>query len=151
MGAFDPTQFLDVKTTEANSTNVQPCPEGEYIGMIAEDVTFKEIQSNKTGLTYIVAQIPFSIDDPTVTAVTDRSPTKVRYDLFVDFTETGALDVSKGKNVGLGRLREACGLNKPGVPFSFRDFTGKMCKIKVKHRTDGEKVFDEVAAVAPAQ
>lgn len=149
MGAFDPNTFLDTTVTDANSTSVEPCPEGEFAAVIAEDPKFKQITSSKTGETYTILSVMFSIDDPTACEKTQRQPTKVRWESIMDLTEQGQLDMGKGKNVGLGRLREAAGLNRPGTPFSFRQLTGKMLKVQVRHRIDGDKIYDEVKAVAP--
>ena len=58
--------------------------------------------------------------------------------------------MGKGKNVGLGRLREAADLNVPGAPFSFAMFEGRPVKVSVKHRVVDDRIFDEVKAVAEA-
>ena len=56
--------------------------------------------------------------------------------------------MGKGQNVGLGRLREAVGLNSPGQPFAFSMLTGRVAKVVVKHRIHEDKIFAEVKAVA---
>lgn len=148
MGAFDPSKFMQFETDAPNSTSVVPCPVGEWLGVIHKDIEFREIVSQKTGLTYTAIRVEFAISDPAVVAITQRDPTLVRYDTFLDLTENGNLDMGQGKNVGLGRLREAAGLNQPGTKFSFQALTGKMMKVRVKHRVDGESVYDEVGGVA---
>jgi hypothetical protein len=58
--------------------------------------------------------------------------------------------MGKGKNVSLGRLREATGLNEKGRPFGFRMLVGQMARVRVKHRPDNknpEIVYAEVDAV----
>ena len=59
--------------------------------------------------------------------------------------------MGKGKNVALGRLREALGQNTPGKPWSFGMLVGQVAKVAVKHRiTDAGDTFAEVKRVLPA-
>jgi len=149
MGQFDPNQFLDATVTEANSTQLSPCPVGEYHAVIADEPKFRQFSGTKDPTkTYTSLDLQWAIDDPSVCEVTGRTPTKVRQSLMLDFTESGSLDMGRGRNVGLGRLREAVGLNKPGQPFSFRQLQGQHAKVVVSHRVDGENIYDEVRAVA---
>lgn len=149
--SFDPNTFMNQVTEEANETRIIPCPEGEYVGILGEP-TVKEITSQKTGETYVQLSIPVTIDDPTAKAATGRDPLTVRWQSFIDRTASGGLDFGVGKNIKLGRLREACGLNKPGEPFSMGKFQGKMIKVSVKHRNDpndSETIYDEISKTAP--
>jgi hypothetical protein len=75
---------------------------------------------------------------------------KVPQDVMLDLTDSGQLDMAKGRNVRLGRLREALDLNAPGRPFSFAMIQGRMAKVKVGHRVDGEDIYAEVRANARA-
>ena len=68
---------------------------------------------------------------------------------MLDLTPSGSLDTSKGKNIGLGRLREAVGQNKPGQAFSFQNLPGLMAKITIKHRLVDDDTFAEVKGTAP--
>jgi len=56
----------------------------------------------------------------------------------------------KGKNIGLGRIREALGMNKPGEPFAFSMIAGRMAKVIVSHRPVGEDLFPEIKKIASA-
>jgi len=56
--------------------------------------------------------------------------------------------MSEGKNVGLGRLREAIGKNEGA--FSFRDLVGQIAQLRVKHRMNGEDTYAEVRGVKAA-
>ena len=66
----------------------------------------------------------------------------------VILSDSGGLDMGKGRNVGLGRLREALNLNQPGQSFSFSMIPGRLAKVSVSHRIDGENIYAEVKAVA---
>ena len=66
---------------------------------------------------------------------------------MLDTNPQGGLDMSAGKNVGLGRLREAVGKNDPDVAFSFHQLPGAAGKVSVTHRLVGEDTFAEIKAV----
>ena len=70
-----------------------------------------------------------------------------------DLNEAGnGLDMGKGKNVALGRLREATDLNVPGQPFAMAMFPGRLAKIKVTQRpgTEPDQVYNDVRGVTKA-
>lgn len=149
--SFDPTQFLDMQITEANDTVARPVPVGEYTAII----TAYELRSwaakddpSKTGL---ALDLKWEIDSPELVAELGRKPT-VKQGIMLDMSpdQTG-LDMGKGRNVGLGRLREAVGKNRPGQPFSFSMLPGNAARIVVSHRVDknnSENVYSEVKSVA---
>jgi hypothetical protein len=144
---FNPDTFLQGQTTEANDTKKVPCPPGEF-NAIAEKVEARPWQS-KDGLKSGVAlDITWSIDDQAAKEVTGKDNVLVRQGLMLDLLDNGFLDMGKGKNIGLGRVREATGLNVPGQPFSPAMIQGRMAKVTVSHRVDGEDIFDEIKKVA---
>lgn len=51
--------------------------------------------------------------------------------VWLDVTPSGKLASGKSDNIALGRLYEACGINKPGVRPT--DLTGQVCMIQVGH------------------
>lgn len=76
----------------------------------------------------------------------------VRQTLWLDTTESGGLDFGKGKNVGLGRLREALGQNAPGKPWAPGMLVGGVAKVKVSHsidKRDNVTINADVKAVLP--
>ena len=145
---FNPEQFLDQQFTEANDTKLVPVPVGEYTA-IAGEVKCRQWQSkadpSKSGLTL---DITWEIDDPAVKELLGRDKVTVRQGIMLDLTESGSMDMGKGRNVGLGRLREALNLNQPGQPFSFSMIPGRLAKVSVTHRIDGENIYAEVKSVA---
>lgn len=149
--SFDPTLFLDATSTEANDTKLIPVPVGEFTA-VAEKVEVKTWASrndpSKAGIKLV---IDWSIDDASVKEVIQRDKATVRQDIMLDTNESGTgLDMGKGKNIGLGRVRQALGLNVPGQPFSPSMIQGRVAKVSVKHRVDGENIYAEVGAVAQA-
>ena len=151
MSIFDPSSFLDMSVDTANSTVSIPVPAGEFVAFVdkveARPWTSKADPS-KSG---IALDILWNIDDAGVKQMLDREKVTVKQGIMLDLTETGGLDMGKGKNVGLGRLREATGLNEQGRPFAFRMLEGKAAKVIVEHRSDPkntEVIYAEVKAVA---
>lgn len=149
---FDVQSLMDMQINEANSTSSVPVPENEYQAQI------KELRarpwSSKDGLSSGVSlDVSWEIIDAdgSVKEVTGRDKNIVRQSIGLDFKEgTNDLDFGRGRNVGLGRLREAVGLNEPGRSFSFPQLVGQIALVRVKHRSadDGtDTVYAEVKAV----
>lgn len=145
VSAFDPDSFGNTEYTEKNDTTYPIIPEGEYRATI-KDRKFRVIE--KTGS--VVMDVTWIIDDEAVRTHTGLKEPTVRQGLFLDLVEgTDRLDFSEGKNVKLGRLREAVGLNRPGEPFSFNMLIGRAALIKTKNRKDGEDTYTDVKDIAP--
>jgi len=143
---FDADSFLNSSVTGSNSTKVIPVPIGTYQGVI-EKVTPRQWQSKDGSQSGIALDIFWLIEDAGVKEYLGRDTVSCKQGIMLDIAN-GGLDMSPGKNVGLGRLREAVGQNDPSQPFSFHNLPGQMAKVDVKHRVDGEDTFAEVKAVA---
>lgn len=145
---FNPDQFLDMQVTETNDTKVVPVPVGEYTAMI-DEVKVRQWQSKKdpsqSGLTL---DVKWGIDNAAVAELLGRDKVTVKQGIMLDINDAGFLDMGKGRNIGLGRLREALNLNAPGEPFSFNMLVGRVAKVSVTHRIDGEDIYAEVKSVA---
>jgi len=146
---FDPQAFLQATFEESNSTESIPVPIGEFPGM-AEKVDITPWASRDGSKSGLKLQVLWNIMDDSVREVTGRAENKVRQDIMLDITDTGMLDMGKGMNVRLGKLREAIGLNVPGQPFGFPMIQGRMAKVKIKHRLGEQpgEIFAEVEAVS---
>lgn len=148
MSQFNPEQFLDQTVTEANDTIVIPVPVGDYTA-VATEVKCRSWQSkNDPSLAGLALDITWEIDDESVKELLGRQKVTAKQGIMLDLTDSGGLDMSKGRNVALGRLREALDLNQPGVPFSFSKIPGRVARISVSHRINGEELFAEVKRVA---
>lgn len=143
---FDVDSFLSQTTTEALDTKVTPPPVGEWQGVIEEIKPRQWTKKDDPSKSGIALDITWSLTDPTVLATCNREKVTVRQGLMLD-TEGGALALGPGKNIGLGRLREATGLNVPGQPFSFMMLVGRMAKVKIAHRVEGEDLYADVKGV----
>lgn len=149
-GAFDPAAFTNLVITESNDTKVIPVPAGEYVA-VATKAEPRPWQSRKDPSNAGLAlDILWEIDDPGVASITGRDKSSVKQGIMLDLTDNGGLDMGRGKNVGLGRLREALGLNVPGQPFSFGMIPGRVARVVVSHRAsdDGQDVYPEIRQVA---
>lgn len=147
---FDATSFLDMSVEGQLDTKAIPCPQGEYAA-IAEKVDARQwtgkADPTKSG---VVLEVVWSIEDANVREQLGRDKVTVKQGIMLDLTDSGTLDMGKGRNLGLGRLREAINQNQPGQPFSFQNIVGQMAKVTVSHRVDGEDIFAEIKKVARA-
>jgi hypothetical protein len=158
MSNFDAASFASMSFEGQNDTKLVPIPVGEYVGVIT-DIAVNTWQGKedptKSGLK-LSATIELDKDLPepggsTIGAVTGRDKNTVKHDVMLDVSADGkGLDMGKGKNVSLGRLREAVGLNNPGQPFSFQMLVGRPVKVMIAHRPYKEDLFAEVKGVAKA-
>lgn len=147
--SFDPDVFLNQQFEDANDTRIIPCPVGEYPAIVdkVDAIAWASRDGSKSG---VKARLLWDIQDENVRQLVGRDKVLVPQDIMFDLTEEGALDMGTGKNVRLGRLREATGLNAPGEPFALPMLQGHMAKVNVKHRPgdDPADIFAEVDRVA---
>lgn len=150
---LDPTQFLNTQTTSALSTQLDPVPEGEYkaVSQAIDKDSFQSFDIKKgerAGQKGWRLNLVWKIDDE---AAGEYNGRMVRQQFFLDLNATGdGLDFGKGKNIGLGRLREALGQNQDGLPWAPSMLGSQVAKIKVVQRldeNDSSKIYNDVAAV----
>lgn len=153
---FNPEQFLGAQFTDANSTELLPIPEGEYIA-VTEPVTAESFKSfdikrgDRAGQKGYMLILSWNINDENgqLKELLGRAP-KARQSIMLDIGPGGTLEFGKGRNVGLGRVREALNQNLTGRPWAFSMLGGAVAKIKVKHRMDGGNTYSEVSEVVKA-
>jgi len=148
---FDPASFLTQETSDQMDTQFVLIPAGEYPAMISK-VDARQQQSTKDPAeVWTILDITYVIDDQGVREETGLPEPSIRQSLFLDLDPLGKLDTGKGKNVNLGRLREAVGLNQPGQAFSFGALLGQACIVAVAHtpdKKDPEITYANVKKVA---
>lgn len=152
---FDANNFMAAVITEANDTKIIPCPAGEFPAQIekVEPKSGTIGKGDRMGETWAGLAVTYSITDEAVKALTGRDKVFITDMLMLDITPAGGLDMNKAKNIQLGRLREACGLNQPGQPFSPTMFLGQYVKVMVRHVPgfkDPSQLVAEVAGVVKA-
>lgn len=146
MSAFNPDVFLNTEATEANATAYTPVPEGEF------NASIKTIKPRVLTDGRAVLDISWVVDDEQARTETGMAEPSVRQTIWLDTTESGGLDFGKGKNVGLGRLRDAVGQNQAGKPWAPGMLVGQVAKVKVSHsidKRDGVTIQADVKAVLP--
>ena len=147
--AFDPETFAASTTNAANETSFAPVPAGEYTAVI-DDVV---IRSTDYGP---VADVVWSIDDGALKSTLGRDKITVKQGVFLDVTDGPngpTLDMSKGKNIALGRIREALDLNEEGQSFSLKMLKGAgPASIRVVHKPakDSDEIYANVKSVGRA-
>lgn len=147
---FNPEQFMTTNYSEANSTKIIPVPEGEYPAQV-KSVGFRQFDRDDDSSSTVCEVVWEPQDlDGSIKASTGREGATVRQSVWLDLSPQGNLDFGDGKNIGLGRLREAIGQNRPGQPWNFSMLVGGSGRVLVHHRTDSKTgdVYAEVKKVA---
>jgi len=153
MSVFDPNAFLDMPVEGTNDTVVVPCPVGEYLAVVEKVDVRAWTKRDDPSVGGLALDIIWTIEDQSVKEYLAREKVSVKQGIMLDLTDGGTLDMGKGRNISLGRLREAVGLNNPGQAFSFNQLPGQMAKVKVDHRPDKNDptiIFAEIKAVTKA-
>jgi hypothetical protein len=147
--AFDPDAFAASTTSEKSETSFAPVPAGEYTAVI-EDVI---IRSTDYGP---VADVVWSIDDGALKSALGRDKITVKQGVFLDVTngpDGPKLDMSKGKNIALGRIREALDMNKEGQSFALNMLKGAgpaSIRVVQKPAKDSDEIYANVKSVGKA-
>jgi len=136
---FDSDSFMSATSEGEMSTEFVPVPEGEFNAVI-DGVKVREAKGN------VLLDVSWNIDDAAVAEATGRDKNTVRQTLFLDMTDGGGLDLSQGKNVQLGKLREALGQNGPGA-WSPSMLDGNVAKVRVSHRMYEGTTYADVKGV----
>lgn len=158
MSTFDPAAFEQMTIDQANETKSTPVPEGDYTAIVdSAAVHGVEIKSGeRAGQTVPVLQVIYHLqdDDGKLKKLLNRDKVTVRDDVWLDLTESGALAFGPNQNVRLGKLREACNLNKPGKPFTMKMLEGQgpvaISVTQITDKNDSTIVYNRVARVGKA-
>jgi hypothetical protein len=140
MSQFDTETFLNVSVEGELETQMQPIPVGEYEASICK------VEARQQG-EYSILEVTWDIQDPELKQELGREKLTSRQSIFLDIDELGRLDMSKGKNIQLGRLREAVDQNGPDA-WSPRDLYGQLAVVRVSHRKKDNEVYDQIKSVA---
>lgn len=133
MSAFDPNAFLQATISEAGSIISVPIPVKEYIALIAE-VKARTWRSGDGLSSGMALDLVWDFDDAELKAFLGRPKVTLTQGIMVDLTTKGGLDMSKGKNVQLNRVRDAVGQNVDGQPWAPLMLQGKVAKVSVIHK-----------------
>lgn len=135
---IDVQSIAGTEVTGAMDTTYTPVPEGDRKIVIQEFALRDGVagpESKNPGQQWVALDLKLIVDDPEAREAMDRDEVRRTHSLFLDINEAGTgLDMGKGKNVQLGRWREAAGINDPAKPFKFSDFNGKVLLATFKHK-----------------
>lgn len=143
---FDTESFMQTTVEGELSTTTTPIPVGEFLAVVK---SVGSRSGEKDGNPWAMLDVTWEIDDASVAEVTGRDVNTCRQSIFLDITESGGLDMAKGKNVGLGKLREAVNQNGPGA-WSPAMLEGQVGKVKIDHRLYEGNTYADVKGVAKA-
>ena len=145
---FDVSELSEAAVNEANSTNIIPCPEGEFPAVIKKFDIRAWSKDDRSG---VMLDVHLDIDDANAREVTQRDEVIVRHSCSLDVIKgpdgKPIIDTRPGTNVDLGRLRAAVNLNSPGQAFNLNMLIGQPVKVLVTHRQNPdnpEEVYAEV-------
>ena len=99
---------------------------------------------------FTALDITWEIEDAGVREAMGNNHPQCRQSVFLDLKD-GLLDMSEKKNIALGRLRDALGLNDPTRPFTFNDLLSQPAIVKIEHSPnpkDAENPYANVTKVA---
>ena len=147
--SFDMTALMNATTEAAGSTEYLLVPEGEeLVGTLKVDTQTGDTlfhKWEKNGRTGLMLKFAFETSGPEVKKLINRDKLVVNCKIGLDLTENGALDMGPGMNVPLNKLRDACGLNKPGLRFGLGMLNGQVVKAVMKQRKgDDDKLYQDV-------
>lgn len=145
---FDKTAFLGTTTTAAGSTEYSPIPVNDagYIAVV-EKIDARQDTFNGELATMLDVHWVIQDTDGSVELATGLKKNTVRQSFFLDLTPAGGLDMSKGKNVQLNKLRDTFGQNVDGKPWGPSMLVGNIARIWVKHtpsKTGDGKLYTNV-------
>lgn len=146
MSMFDPNVFLNTEYNQTTSTRIKPLPAKEVVGYIKQ-----LIPKNPKPEMYVL-DIIWTVDDEECREVTGMPEPTVRQGIFLEMIEGSnppVMDFSEGKNVKLGRIREAIGQNV-GDPWIPQLMIGGAARILITQRPDDndpDTIYNDVKSV----
>jgi hypothetical protein len=148
---FDADKFLNQTITDPMSTHTIPCPEGEYKAFVDDGdkaITFREggLDRNGNELSPQCVVLFAVMGDQIPNQVLKRDKVLVGMNIWLD-VNGDALDLSEGKNVGLGRLRKAIDQNDGAWNPMMMKGRGPVM-IKVTQRSDKNDPTQKYAEVS---
>ena len=151
--SIDKEQFLNRPIEGPISSSFVAVPEGEYLSKVIENgVSAPEDKLGANGWSCWL-DITWGIVDeeklPGVIEETGKEKPTIRQRLFLDVLrdendKVTALDMGKGKNVPLGQVLEAVGLDGAKKRWTWKHLEGQIARIKVTHDTYQGRIMANV-------
>jgi len=151
MSTFDPDTFMQTSTDQSMDTEYPVMPEDEYQAFINKVIARKFVDK-ETGEDRGILDVLFEVSSDKAKKATGQDTPIAKMGVFLELEENGALALGMGKNVKLGKLREAAKQNKPGKPWSPPMLEGAgpfIIKVVIDIREEG--TYNKVVRVAAAK
>lgn len=148
-GTFNAEAFLNQTTLDSQlETKFTPIPAGEYTGLLIKRDAKQMPKQDGSG-EFTILELTWQIDDARAKEATGMEHPTVRDSVFLDIDPaTGKLESGKNKNVDLGRLCDALGINVVGQN-PFQAMPGKLAKLQIvvePDKKDATKLYNRVKA-----
>jgi hypothetical protein len=151
MSVFDASSFMQNIVKAELATRFPVIPEGEYLAQVKK-IDMRQVDFKKVEGSGIAIELQWEIMDDGVREATKMDHPFCRQSWLLDLVKDSdppQLDLAEGRNIRLGQLLAACGLNsKKG--WSIGMILNQTCGVRVKHRAnedDPEAPFSEVSRV----
>jgi hypothetical protein len=146
MSDFDPDQFMTQTVDGPLETEFKMVPAGEYQNAFIDDFDSKALElveghSDKSGKDYsfLKLSLPFKLsNDPRLMAEFGNDTARVYKELNLDRDASGGIARGVNKNLELGRIYDAAGLNTGNTSISMLRGTGPFV-ITVVHESGKRK------------
>lgn len=155
MSSFDPALFLQAQQTEVNEARPS-IPEGIYPAVIGE-INPEKIKhgvyekGDNVGKPWANMPVPLKLQLPSEVQALGLPPEFQLTDrVFIDLTDKGMADNSKGRNQRQLDYRKATNLNNKGEGFAWFQLTGRTIRVQVKHELYEGKIQERVGIILPA-
>lgn len=149
---FDQNSLLNTMVKAKLDTRLPPIPldNGDEFLARCTRVDIRQNTKASTGETFTGLRTTWEILDDDVRAAMNVEHPTASYDFLLDIDpKTGGLALGPAKNVRLGRLLAACGIN--GKEWSLGMIQDATATVKIRHRSDPddpEILYNEVSRVA---
>jgi hypothetical protein len=161
---FDPNTVADIEVTGAMETKRVPIPVGRYNFQVSK-LTIKEgtiDDGDRKGEKWWAFELDCEMQAGSKTStgesieeLTGIPQPHSRYQGFLDRDQkTGVLELGPGRNVDLGKIREAVGLNGSATPFKMKMLVGQVFNGEIVHRANPKspgEFFAEIKNPLPRQ
>jgi hypothetical protein len=151
MSVFDASSFMQNVVKAELDTRFPVIPEGEYLAQVKK-IDMRQVDFRKIEGSGIAIELQWEIMDDGVRAATKMDHPFCRQSWLLDLVKDSdppQLDLAEGRNIKLGQLLAACGLNsKKG--WSIGMILNQTCGVRVKHSPnddDPEAPFSNVTRV----
>lgn len=150
---FNADAFLNQTVEAVLDTQRIPFPAGDHDELQIKDLKVNSgviTKGENAGKTWAQLEVKLVSGDANVRdemKVEDGQDAAVYYRAFLDLDDAGNLDIRSGKNVQLGKLRQAAGQNSEEA-WSLINLRGAVVGARVKHKlTEANDPYAEVVSI----